>query len=188
MSWRIRRFQATLPTIREEKKSDNYHRIQKTPHIVEHNIRRHVASGLCKKDHRLETCAAYSSHNLYKKYEGVIKHRYCINCLARSHETNGCTSRNWCFTCNEKHHSSLHGHPRVYASNEIKVIEKAKSQTLPIGTRLPTLLAKQTLVPTTIIRLKCNGVLHKVPRANLNPILKKTNVAALPVRQTKLQN
>ncbi|XP_054089545.1 uncharacterized protein LOC128922577 [Zeugodacus cucurbitae] len=183
MSRRIRRFQTTLPTIREE--NENYH--HKTRKTITHRgiTHRHVACGLCKKDHRLATCTMYLSVNIYKKYEVVIKYRYCVNCLARSHKTEECTSKNRCSTCNGKHHTSLHGHPRLYTENEGKIVEKPVSQKHPIETRLPSLLAKQMLIPTTIIRLKCDGMWHKV-RALLNPTLKITNIAAELVKKLKL--
>ncbi|XP_054091244.1 uncharacterized protein LOC128922882 [Zeugodacus cucurbitae] len=59
MSRRIRRFQTTLPTIREE--NENYH--HKTRKTITHRgiTHRHVACGLCKKDHRLATCTMYLS-------------------------------------------------------------------------------------------------------------------------------
>ncbi|XP_049316684.1 uncharacterized protein LOC125779389 [Bactrocera dorsalis] len=182
MSRRIQRFKSTLPTIREEKERDDHTTRRTISHKRKNTSSRHVACGICKKDHRLVTCATYSGYNINKKYEAVIKHRYCVNCLARSHKTEGCTSKNRCSICHGKHHSSLHGHPRLYPANDANTVEK---HPLALETRLPSLLAKQTLVPTLKIRLRCDGEWHKV-RAILNPTLKITNIAAELVKHLKL--
>ncbi|XP_018789345.1 PREDICTED: uncharacterized protein LOC108969221 isoform X1 [Bactrocera latifrons] len=185
MSRRIRRFKSTLPIIREEKECDDHTTRKTISHHRKNTSNRHVACGICKKDHRLVTCVTYSAYNINKKYEAVIKHHYCVNCLARPNKTEGCTSKNRCSICHGQHHSSLHGHPRLYPINNVNGVEKPKSQPLAIETRLPSLLAKQTLVPILKIRLRCDGKWHKV-RAILNPTLKITNIAAELVKKFKL--
>lgn len=38
----------------------------------------------------------------------VDKHRYCVNCLAKSHDLRACPSRDTCRLCGKYHHTLLH--------------------------------------------------------------------------------
>lgn len=65
--------------------------------------------------------------NIKQKFEAVTTHKYCINCLARSHRTKDCTIEKRRSTCNGKHHSTLHRHPRLYTHfAETKGEQKSK--------------------------------------------------------------
>ncbi|XP_049317674.1 uncharacterized protein LOC125780108 [Bactrocera dorsalis] len=73
ISRRIQRFKSTLPTIRDEKECDDRTTRKTISHRRKHTSSRHVACGICKKDHRLVTCATYSAYNINKKYEALHK-------------------------------------------------------------------------------------------------------------------
>lgn len=141
---------------------------------------RHVACGLCRRDHRLLTCSRYTELNLHEKYDAVIKLHYCINCLARSHLTAKCTSSQNCATCNGKHHTSLHGHPRLRQQRHEQIETGNKEPT-----RTPYLISRQTLIPTAMIRLQHDGVWHSL-RALINPTRPVSIIAAETVRKLRL--
>lgn len=144
-----------------------------------YNQHRHVACGLCKKDHRLLTCSKYTRMNLEEKYDAVMQYHYCINCLARSHLTSKCTSRRKCTICSGKHHSSLHGHPRLCTTRRaIQATSKRQTTTTPYR------MALQTLVPTASVRLFHDGVWHSI-RALINPTRKNSIIAAETVKKLR---
>ncbi|XP_054745957.1 uncharacterized protein LOC129250352 [Anastrepha obliqua] len=151
-----------------------------------YSTHRHVACGICKKDHRLVTCSKYTNMNLKEKYDAVTTHKYCINCLARSHRTKSCTSEKRCSTCNGKHHSTLHGHPRLYTdATETKRDRGVEAHPFTTPRGPPSLLAKQTLVPTALIRIKQADKWHKV-RALINPVQKITTIGSDLIKKLRL--
>uniref|UniRef100_A0A0K8WEE0 Peptidase aspartic putative domain-containing protein n=1 Tax=Bactrocera latifrons TaxID=174628 RepID=A0A0K8WEE0_BACLA len=181
---RLHRFKATLSPIREER--GNTHRTaRRTISRSSKRTHKHVACGLCKKDHRLVTCSKFTQMNINEKFDAVIKYKYCVNCLARSHSTQNCTSKKRCSTCNGEHHSILHGHPRLFCE-ELKKTSKSEEK---LHTRrqkdLPTLLAKPTLIPTVMIKVKHDGKWNKI-RAIINPTRKVTIIASELVQRLRL--
>ncbi|XP_059222643.1 uncharacterized protein LOC131996758 isoform X2 [Stomoxys calcitrans] len=64
------------------------------------------------------SAAFYHLHKIYcrqflkmavkDRRRAVVRHKYCLNCLARSHKTAQCTSTNLCQRCERGHHTLLH--------------------------------------------------------------------------------
>ncbi|XP_054746348.1 uncharacterized protein LOC129250776 [Anastrepha obliqua] len=186
---RSRRFRATLSPIQEEKDSRIHRTARPTISSItrhKYNAHRNVACGICKKDHRLVTCSKYIAMNIKQKFEAVTKHKYCINYLARSHRTKDCTSERRCSTCNGKHHSTLHGYPRLYTHvAKTKGDRKVETHRFTSNTGPPSLLAKQTLIPTAFIRIKHYDKWHKV-KALINPTQKLSTISSELVRRLRL--
>ena len=67
---------------------------------------------LCKGQHTLQKCDTFRRLNPYKRLGAVRKHKYCVNCLAQSHFSKNCHSRERCMECRGKHHTMLHFHRR----------------------------------------------------------------------------
>ncbi|XP_054082405.1 uncharacterized protein LOC128922218 [Zeugodacus cucurbitae] len=179
---RLQRFKSTLSPIREERGSTHRTARRTITHPAKRTYK-HVACGICKKDHRLVTCSNFTKMNLNEKFDAVTKYRYCVNCLARSHQTQKCTSEKRCNTCNGKHHSSLHGHPRLFCKEPTKSTNIDKRYKRPND--VPTLLAKPTLIPTAMIKMKHNGKWNKI-RTIINPTRKLSIIASELVQKLRL--
>ncbi|XP_049302845.1 uncharacterized protein LOC125775853 [Bactrocera dorsalis] len=199
---RLHRFKATLSPIREER-GNTYRTARRTISLspireergsthrtarraISRSSKRthkHVACGLCKKDHRLVTCSKFTKMNINEKFDAVNKHKYCVNCLARSHSTQKCTSKKRCATCNGEHHSTLHGHPRLFCKEPTK--SSKSEERLHRQKDLPTLLAKPTLIPTVMVKVKHDGKWNKI-RAIINPTRKVTVIASELVQRLRL--
>ncbi|XP_036320516.1 uncharacterized protein LOC118735031 [Rhagoletis pomonella] len=63
---------------------------------------------LCCRFHPLQACAWFRRMTVDERKEAVRVHKYCGNCLARSHSTRACPSRNTCRVCKLSHHTLLH--------------------------------------------------------------------------------
>lgn len=74
---------------------------------------RYYGCGICQADHRIMTCNKFLNLNLAQKYQKVLQLHYCTNCLARNHVLKNCTNQARCGTCDQKHHTLLHGHKMV---------------------------------------------------------------------------
>ncbi|XP_017476033.1 PREDICTED: uncharacterized protein LOC108366215 [Rhagoletis zephyria] len=110
------------------------------------------ACDLCKKDHRLVTCIKYTNMNIHEKYNPMFNVQW---------KTPFFPSRP----------------PKIQHQGGHKTPEKRKkTHAPPANAKIPSLLAKQTLIPTAIVRLKQDGICHKV-RPLINPTQKFTTVA-----------
>lgn len=141
---------------------------------------RHVACGLCKKDHRLLTCTRFVDMNLSEKYETVLRLHYCTNCLARSHKAARCQSLARCAVCKDSHHTTLHGHPRL-----LKGMSRSEHCSSRQSLVSSSLLFKQTLIPTASVKIGHNGSWN-VTRALINPARTETVIAAELVKKLRL--
>ncbi|XP_069964281.1 uncharacterized protein [Bactrocera oleae] len=179
---RLHRFKATLSPIREERGS-THRTARRTITHSSKRIHKHVACGLCKKDHRLVTCSKFTKMNIHEKFDAVTKYKYCVNCLARSHSTQRCISSKRCNMCNGEHHSTLHGHPRLFCKEKTKPTKS--DERLHKDQEIPTLLAKPTLIPTAMIKIKHDGKWNKI-RAIINPTRKVTIIASELAQRLRL--
>ena len=68
---------------------------------------------ICKDNHAILTCKTFINLNAEKRYDIVLLHHYCRNCLAASHTHEDCFSGNRCKYCNLRHHTALHGAPQL---------------------------------------------------------------------------
>ncbi|XP_059222645.1 uncharacterized protein LOC131996758 isoform X4 [Stomoxys calcitrans] len=53
-------------------------------------------------------CRQFLKMAVKDRRRAVVRHKYCLNCLARSHKTAQCTSTNLCQRCERGHHTLLH--------------------------------------------------------------------------------
>ncbi|XP_017470428.1 PREDICTED: uncharacterized protein LOC108362088 [Rhagoletis zephyria] len=79
---------------------------------------------LCCRFHALQTCACFREMSVADRIEAVRVHKYCMNCLARSHKTGACPSRNSCRICKLGHHTLLH-RPTANSTGERKPAQHA---------------------------------------------------------------
>ncbi|XP_059216398.1 uncharacterized protein LOC131994114 isoform X1 [Stomoxys calcitrans] len=63
---------------------------------------------ICKNYHPLRYCRQFLKMAVKDRRRAVVRHKYCLNCLARSHKTAQCTSTNLCQRCERGHHTLLH--------------------------------------------------------------------------------
>ncbi|XP_076660069.1 uncharacterized protein LOC143363357 [Halictus rubicundus] len=62
---------------------------------------------ICSKDHYLMHCSSYKESSAEERKSTVEKHQLCRNCLGK-HTTESCPSKKGCYTCGERHHTTLH--------------------------------------------------------------------------------
>lgn len=88
-----------------------FHRAPRDPNIHQCLI--------CYRFHSLRFCKAFLNMSVKSRRIIVQRKLYCRNCLARSHDTPICSSRESCQRCGRKHHTLLHVslHDRVQTSN-----------------------------------------------------------------------
>lgn len=72
----------------------------------------------CKKDHPLRKCQRFRGLSAIKRLSIARKFRYCINCLAHSHQLRDCRSSERCKVCFVKHHTLLHDSSAGQARNK----------------------------------------------------------------------
>ena len=66
---------------------------------------------ICHQFHALRFCKKFLRMTVAMREEIVEKHRYCVNCLAKSHDLRSCTSMDTCRKCDQFHHTLLHERP-----------------------------------------------------------------------------
>lgn len=64
---------------------------------------------ICKVSHRLFDCEAYQGLSNNERWQQVVKHKLCHNCLRPGHTTNNCRLGG-CRLCKRLHNTSLHKH------------------------------------------------------------------------------
>lgn len=87
---RLHCFKATLFSIREERRSIHRTARRTIAHAVKHTYK-YNACGLCNKYNQLVTFSKFTNMSLREKFDSVIKYKYCVSCLVRSHPTQKCT-------------------------------------------------------------------------------------------------
>ncbi|XP_046802959.1 uncharacterized protein LOC124418962 [Lucilia cuprina] len=66
---------------------------------------------ICFQKHHLRNCKLFNGFSVRQRIYTVRAHRYCLNCLSRSHLVRECTTTSSCRRCGEMHHTLLHtGH------------------------------------------------------------------------------
>ncbi|XP_075166617.1 uncharacterized protein LOC142238780 [Haematobia irritans] len=81
---------------------------------------------VCKKYHSLRYCRKFLNMSITDRRRAVVRHEYCVNCLARSHKTIQCNSPDVCQRCGKEHHTLLHEplqrriYPRTRRSNPVR--------------------------------------------------------------------
>ncbi|XP_046804817.1 uncharacterized protein LOC124419432 [Lucilia cuprina] len=63
---------------------------------------------LCRNLHALRFCRKFLRMDTKRKEAVVEKYRYCVNCLAKSHDLRSCTSMDTCRICDKFHRTLLH--------------------------------------------------------------------------------
>lgn len=69
---------------------------------------------------KLPVCEEFRSMSSDERRSFVLQNRYCLNCLARSHERDRCTSVARCALCNTGHHTWLHHNGTRVQSDQFK--------------------------------------------------------------------
>ncbi|GBP95433.1 hypothetical protein EVAR_68848_1 [Eumeta japonica] len=83
---------------------------------------------VCLKFHPLRYCRQFLAMNIEERKRRVRLHKYCTNCLARSHTTENCTSDEVCQRCGWAHHTLLHSPNRVSTSSQQNLHTRADGQ------------------------------------------------------------
>ncbi|XP_059216534.1 uncharacterized protein LOC131997137 [Stomoxys calcitrans] len=68
---------------------------------------------LCQNRHGLRYCPKFIKMTVEDRRVAVLRHKYCRNCLAKSHIVDDCQSMETCRKCGFQHHTMLH--PRKVA-------------------------------------------------------------------------
>lgn len=136
---------------------------------------KHFGCGICREDHRLATCKRFVKMNLVEKRRTVKKLHYCENCLARNHLLTNCRSKSRCNVCQQKHHTTLHGHKRVL-ENPSGHLQKSAQNIDNVRTTTAACNILRTLVPTALIKV-CLEEGTKYARALLNTASTDTQIA-----------
>lgn len=69
---------------------------------------------LCQHFHSIRFCRKFLKMDAQERKDVARNHKYCINCLAKSHTVHACRSNDTCRQCGKYHHTLLHSqHPRV---------------------------------------------------------------------------
>ncbi|XP_059217042.1 uncharacterized protein LOC131994309 [Stomoxys calcitrans] len=63
---------------------------------------------ICRKYHPLKYCKMFLAMSVKDRRRAVRAHGYCMNCMARSHDSAGCTSPDLCQRCGHAHNTLLH--------------------------------------------------------------------------------
>ena len=64
---------------------------------------------VCKgRNHPLHLCQQFKDATVQQRWNLVHQHKYCANCLHKSHTVGSCASTYTCRTCKSKHNSLLH--------------------------------------------------------------------------------
>ena len=64
---------------------------------------------VCKgRNHPLHLCQQFKDATVQQRWNLVRQHKYCANCLHKSHTVGSCASTYTCRTCKSKHNSLLH--------------------------------------------------------------------------------
>lgn len=63
---------------------------------------------ICRKFHSLRYCKRFIAMSVLCRRRAVRRHGYCWNCLARSHQSAHCSSKDVCQRCEGTHHTMLH--------------------------------------------------------------------------------
>ncbi|KAH8295561.1 hypothetical protein KR018_002995, partial [Drosophila ironensis] len=66
-------------------------------------------SRLCPNEtHPLRLCRKFQKISVPERLQLIRQHKLCLNCFARQHHVQNCTSLHNCFTCRGRHHTLLH--------------------------------------------------------------------------------
>ncbi|XP_075156467.1 uncharacterized protein LOC142234410 [Haematobia irritans] len=63
---------------------------------------------ICKERHSLRDCPIFIMMTVADRRVTVRNHKYCMNCLAKSHTVENCHSSQTCRKCGYQHHTMLH--------------------------------------------------------------------------------
>ncbi|XP_075149372.1 uncharacterized protein LOC142234475 [Haematobia irritans] len=168
---------------RQGKRSEEQHQFTHSNHSV-----KHFGCGLCRENHSLSSCSKYRHMNLIDKYKTVMKLHYCVNCLARNHLQGKCQSHARCNICKEKHHTSLHGHKRIWRNES--TAPRIRSHSPPqLSSKRPNPVScniLRTVLPTALIKVHM-GDSTKFVRALMNSSLSSTIIAARLIEEYELK-
>ncbi|XP_059218310.1 uncharacterized protein LOC131994977 [Stomoxys calcitrans] len=90
---------------------------------------------LCKKRHALRFCPQFILMTVEDRRAAVRQHRYCRNCLAKSHSVVECQSTDTCRKCGFQHHTMLHPRKLVLKSKSSNAASKSHSSNQPTSSR-----------------------------------------------------
>ncbi|XP_037824857.1 uncharacterized protein LOC119613006 [Lucilia sericata] len=109
---------------------------------------------LCMRFHAIRFCPKFLRMTVIRRIEVVTRHRYCVNCLAKSHVVRSCISMASCRRCHRFHHTMLHP-PNIRVTIGSQTTQrrhprpKPQRQTQPSTIQRPQLNQVQTITPHT---------------------------------------
>ncbi|XP_046812416.1 uncharacterized protein LOC124421368 [Lucilia cuprina] len=104
--------------------------------------------------HAIRFCPKFMNMTVIRRIEMVTRHKYCVNCLAKSHSVRDCTSMASCRRCHRFHHTLLHpSNIRVTIGSQTTQRRhprpKPQRQTQPSTIQRSQLNQVQTITPHT---------------------------------------
>lgn len=99
---------------------------------------------VCDNFHSLRYCRIFLKKSAMDRRRVARNYGYCLNCLARSHRSQNCTSRDSCQRCGNDHHTLLHmsiqqrmrsqsAGPRAEVQNGRRQQQRKQNQTQRLG-------------------------------------------------------
>lgn len=86
---------------------------------------------LCKENHYLSNCNAFSKKSDVQRKEYIISQKLCFNCLGH-HYLKDCHSQKTCLKCKKRHHTLIHDavNPSTNVSNQDKPTSQSNSSNI----------------------------------------------------------
>ncbi|XP_059221576.1 uncharacterized protein LOC131996143 [Stomoxys calcitrans] len=106
---------------------------------------------ICRKYHPLKYCKMFLAMSVKDRRRAVRAHGYCMNCMARSHDSAGCTSPDLCQRCGHAHNTLLH----LPITDRIQARPSKKCET-PRNVRSNVTRQNKSLIAVHNTLLRCN--------------------------------
>ncbi|XP_037822595.1 uncharacterized protein LOC119611166 [Lucilia sericata] len=174
------------------RQSEGHNRQRSRHHTTQHNTRRDPAlyqCKLCMRFHAIRFCPKFLNMTVIRRIEVVTRHKYCVNCLAKSHIVRDCTSMASCRRCHRFHHTMLHPpklritvgnqtsqqrhqRPKPHRRTLLSTIQRPQ-QNQPPNTSTAQTPDPQTTQPTTSANINQNIIIEAIK--SLAEVLCSTN-------------
>ncbi|XP_059221109.1 uncharacterized protein LOC131995877 [Stomoxys calcitrans] len=126
------------------------------------NLNKIYECAICLERHSLRYCRIFCGMTVADRRVTVRNHKYCMNCLARSHEVEDCHSAATCRKCGYQHHTMLHPQIPVpptaltpaYVSPKVanRYTKKATTEATPRRKKLRTRSQRPEIKPSELLQ------------------------------------
>lgn len=126
------------------------------------NLNKIYECAICLERHSLRYCRIFCGMTVVDRRVTVRNHKYCMNCLARSHEVEDCHSAATCRKCGYQHHTMLHPQIPVpptaltpaYVSPKVanRYTKKATTEATPRRKKLRTRSQRPEIKPSELLQ------------------------------------